>query len=220
MHHHTVKLTPPLSSASHLPTAKELQSYYCSMSTTTSDSATCSSCGSSSASNLCSGCREAYFCSRDCQVAFWPQHKSYCLSVSAKRDLATVPPSPSPSSSPPSSSSSSPVIATPAKSWSKWSKVMSDIRASEALSLTAAGQWSTWHSLPRRLTRTFATAAGFSSPPRPRRTQSRRREEEEEEAAAAPCARPRCTPAAPSRGVTGHATSCCAKSPTSKRSVV
>ena len=39
----------------------------------------CAHCGGAGA-KCCKGCRLAYFCSRDCQRAAWPQHSAWCTS--------------------------------------------------------------------------------------------------------------------------------------------
>lgn len=43
----------------------------------------CGQCGIS-ATKKCSRCESIYYCSRDCQVQHWPNHKSYCLSKTKK----------------------------------------------------------------------------------------------------------------------------------------
>jgi SAM-dependent methyltransferase len=37
----------------------------------------CFTCGKKT-DQLCSGCKESYFCGKECQLAGWPQHKSEC----------------------------------------------------------------------------------------------------------------------------------------------
>lgn len=42
----------------------------------------CGNCGKQDENNLrCSGCRRAYYCSRECQVTHWPRHKAVCNSI-------------------------------------------------------------------------------------------------------------------------------------------
>ncbi len=42
----------------------------------------CAQCKVTAGLKLCSGCHSIAFCSRDCQLKFWPQHKSKCKEVS------------------------------------------------------------------------------------------------------------------------------------------
>lgn len=45
-------------------------------------------CGEAATSN-CAGCNQAQYCSRPCQVAAWPRHKTRCHAIRQERDAAT-----------------------------------------------------------------------------------------------------------------------------------
>ena len=52
-----------------------------------SDVKHCTSC-SLVASDVCSGCKAVYYCSRECQEAHWKEHKSYCKELKKSRSTA------------------------------------------------------------------------------------------------------------------------------------
>ena len=43
----------------------------------------CSAKGSAVRLSSCSKCKEAHYCSRECQVAHWKSHKSICVAIRA-----------------------------------------------------------------------------------------------------------------------------------------
>ena len=52
---------------------------------------TCLECGKSNAKNVCSKCKVAKYCSRDCQRSHWKQHKATCTPPDAEgKEVATV----------------------------------------------------------------------------------------------------------------------------------
>jgi hypothetical protein len=52
-----------------------------------SDVKLCKSC-SLPASDVCAGCKAVYYCCRECQLAHWKEHKSYCKELKKSRSGA------------------------------------------------------------------------------------------------------------------------------------
>ena len=90
------------------------------------------------ATSLCSGCKDAFFCSRDCQAANWPSHKDRCKEAQQQQAASAAAAS--------SSAASAPTTAPPPASAPSWSRhALSTIKQSEASARTRDGQWSDWH---------------------------------------------------------------------------
>ena len=50
---------------------------------------TCDVCGAGNCKRRCGRCREAYYCSEECQRSAWPAHKEACAAPAANRVTPT-----------------------------------------------------------------------------------------------------------------------------------
>ena len=49
----------------------------------------CDVCGAGNCKRRCGRCREAYYCSEECQRSAWPAHKEACAAPAANRVTPT-----------------------------------------------------------------------------------------------------------------------------------
>ncbi len=53
------------------------------------DEQSCDVCGAGNCKRRCGRCREAYYCSEECQRSAWPAHKEACAAPAANRVTPT-----------------------------------------------------------------------------------------------------------------------------------
>ena len=47
----------------------------------------CEQCNKVNGDKRCGGCREAYYCSQECQRLYWKVHKSHCKKIREKKKI-------------------------------------------------------------------------------------------------------------------------------------